>query len=85
MLGDEVLAVDDLPMHLVAQFVLQRVEDDFERAPMVVGRQVLHVFQQERRRTFRGDDARHVEEQGALGLVPEAGLAAEAALLRHAR
>ena len=63
-------------MHLVAQLVLQGIEDDFEGAAPVVRGQILHVLQQERRRTFRRDDARHVEEQRALRLVPESGLTA---------
>ena len=46
--------------------------------------EVLHVLQQERGGTFGGDDARHVEEQGALRFVTEPGLPAKAAFFRDA-
>ena len=71
-------------MHLVAQLVPQGVEDDLERAAVVVGCQVLHVLKQERGGALRGDDACHIEEQGALRLVSESGRAAKAALLGDA-
>ena len=76
VLGHEVLPVDDFPVHLIAQFILQSVNNDLERAALVVRGQILHVLQQERRRSLRRDDAGHVEEQRALRLVAEPGLTA---------
>ena len=44
MLGHEMLAVDDLPMHLITQFVTQRIKNDLERAPPVVRGEVCLLY-----------------------------------------
>ena len=60
--------VDDLIVHLIAQFV-QGMEDDPHRVAFVVRKQVLHVFHKEDLRIVVSKDPHHVEEKRALGLV----------------
>lgn len=84
VLRNEVRAIYDAAMDVVAEVVGQGTADNVEGAAFVVRDEVLDVLQQEGARALCLDDARHVEEQRALCFAGEAVLLAQRIFLRHA-
>ena len=83
VLRDEVRAVYDAVVDVVAKVVGQGAADDVEGAAFVVRDEVLDVLQQKGARAFRFDDARHVEEQRALRFAGETVRFAQRIFLGH--
>ena len=83
MLWHEVLSVDHLVKHLIAELIAKHIDDGRERPPLVVAYQILDVLEQKRLWLLLGKDSGNIEEEGSLGLVRESVWSTQRILFRN--
>jgi len=84
MLRNETSAIDHLGVDVILQLPLEGVLDDPEGIATIVTHEILYVFQQERFRPLRRNNAGYIEEQRALSGAFKAMWPAKSVLLAHA-
>jgi hypothetical protein len=54
-------------MHIVAEFIPLRLQNDFKGVAFVVRKQIFIIFQHKCLRPFGGNDMGNIKKQGAVG------------------